>query len=77
MGKIYAAIAVIFGLIAAIFTAFFKGGQSKANEIKAETEEAAREYQSAGSDALIGGLENEAKVKDEKIDPDNPRDHFS
>ena len=76
MSKIWAMLGIVMGAIAAIFGAFFAGSKSKANEIKAETEEAAREYQNAGSEALIGGLEDEQKVKNEQVDTDK-RDHFS
>ena len=76
MGKIYAAAGIIFGVIAAIFTAWFKGGQFKENEIKAKSEETAREYQQAGSEAIIGGIEKENQVRNEKVDTDS-RSHFS
>ena len=76
LNKLWGYIAAAGALVAAIFIAYFKGSQAKANEIKAETEEAAREYQNAGSEALIGGLEDEQKVKNEKVDTDK-RDHFS
>ena len=68
--------AAFFGFIATIFAAFYKGGQSAKNKIKAESEQAAREYERAGSEALIGGLKREQEAKTAKIDTDK-RDHFS
>ena len=68
MKKIYAAAAIVFGAIIAVFTAFIAGGRSKENEIKAEAEAIAREYENAGSDAIIGGLEKERGVRSEKVD---------
>jgi gas vesicle protein len=76
MGKIYALFGVIAGIIAALFTAFAKGASSAENKIKAKQERAAREYENAGSEALIGGLENEQKAKTEPVDT-NKRDHFN
>ncbi len=76
MGKIYAAIAAAFGLIATIFVAYFKGGQAKKHEIKGKTEEAARKQQQASSNALVDGLEKEQEVRNEEVDADSPRDHF-
>ena len=62
--------------VAAIFIAYQKGRKGKEYEQRAMNEAAAREYERAGSEALVGGLENERKIADEKIDPTN-RDHFS
>ena len=74
--KLWAALTAAFFLVGALITAYLKGGKARANEIKAETEEAAREYQNAGSEALIKGLEKESQVKHEKVDSDTFVKHF-
>ena len=76
MSKIYAFFAIIFGLIAAIFAAYRKGAQSSEDKIRAELAEVAREYENVGSEAMIGGLNHENRVKNETVDTDI-RDHFS
>ena len=76
MTKLWAMLGAIGGVILALFASFRAGAKGKANEIKAQQEQAAREYEKAGSEALIGGLENEQKVKDEEVDT-TKRDHFS
>ena len=70
------AIVAFFGYIPTIFAAFYKGWQSAKNKIKAESEETAREYERAGSETLIGGLNREQENVNEDIDTDK-RDHFS
>jgi hypothetical protein len=72
MSKIYAFVAFVGGLILAFLKIFSMGKTSAQNEIKAQTEETAREYENAGSEALIKGLEKES-------DEDNTSagDHFS
>ena len=74
MGKIYAVMAFVGGLILAFLKIFSMGKTSAANKIKAETEEAAREYERAGSEALIGGLKREQEKADEDIDTVNRTD---
>jgi len=74
--KIKLILAGAVGIALALFAAFRSGGKSKINEIKAEAEETAREYENAGSEAMIGGLNKEAAVQDETIDT-TKRDHFS
>ena len=54
--------------IVTVFFAYFKGGQAAKNKIKAETEAEAREYERAGYDALIGGLEKEKKISDRPVE---------
>jgi len=76
MLKIKLFLAGAIAVIVAIFTAYRSGSKSKQNEIKAQAEEAAREYENAGSEAMIGGLQNELKVTNEDIDNLN-RNHFS
>ena len=76
MGKIYAMMAFVGGLILAFLKIFSMGKTSATNEIKAETEETAREYENAGADAYIGGMENEAEVKSEKVNT-SAVDHFT
>ena len=76
MAKLWAILGAIGGVILAIFSAFRAGSKSKTHEIKAQQEEAAREYEKAGSEALIGGLEKERQAKDEEVDT-TKRDHFS
>jgi|GEM_PF-4112337 len=75
MKKIYAALSIISVVLLGIWKAFTSGQKSKDSEIKAETEEAARDYQNAGSEALIGGLEQEQKVQNEKV-TDTASNHF-
>lgn len=72
--KIY--IAAALAAVATVFVAFFSGSKSATNKIKAESEEAAREYERAGYEAGRAGLENEQKVRHEKVDA-SKRDHFS
>ena len=74
MGKIYAAMAFVGGLILAFLKIFSMGQTSATNKIKAESEEAAREYERAGSEALIGGLNREQEKADEDIDTVNRTD---
>ena len=76
MGKIYAMMAFVGGLILALLKIFSMGKTSATNKIKAESEEAAREYERAGSEALIGGLNREQEKTNEAIDTDK-RDHFN
>lgn len=76
MLKLKAILAAIVGTVIALFMAFRKGEKSATNEIKAESEEAAREYERAGSEALIGGLKREQEKTNEAIDTDK-RDHFN
>ena len=76
MKRIYAAIAFIGGILLVILTAFKKGEKLKAAEIKAETEEVAREYERAGSEAMVAGLNKEKEVQNEVINPDDSRNHF-
>ena len=54
-----------------VFTAGKKSGKA---EIERVTSEAKADYENAGSEALIGGLENEIKVKNEI--PDSASSHF-
>jgi len=75
MKKIYAFISLVGLVLFAGWNAFRAGQLSKANQIKAEAEEAAREYQNAGSEALIGGLDKELKVRNEKHN-DTADNHF-
>jgi ABC-type sugar transport system substrate-binding protein len=77
LAKIKFIIAGAAGIALALFAAFRSGGKSKVNKIKAEAEETAREYENAGSEAMIGGLEKEAQVKNEKVIDIVKRDHFS
>ena len=63
-------------IIVALFVAFTKGSKANQNEIKAETEEVAREHEVKAKDATIDGLEKEAAINAENIDTTN-RDHFS
>ncbi len=60
-------IATIASLIGNLF-AYFAGQKSATNKLKAEAEETAREYERAGSEALIGGLEREQKLRDKGVD---------
>jgi len=76
MSRLYAILGIISGFFIALFTAFKSGQKSKAMEIKAETEEAARKYEQAGSEAMVAGLEKEEAVKNETVNH-FPRDHFS
>lgn len=77
IGNKFLAVASVVGLLALgwlrVSRSSERAGQDK---VKAEAEEAAREYQNGGSEALIGGLENEAKVRNEKTDT-NIVDHFN
>ena len=68
------AIAAFFTFIFSAFKLFSFIGKAKANEIKAEAEAEAREYEKAGSDALIGGLQREHKEVDKPIDVKNRTD---
>ena len=74
--KIYAMMGFVGGLILAFLKIFSMGKTSAANEIKAETEEAAREYENAGAEAYINGIENEAEVRNEKVTT-SAVDHFT
>lgn len=76
MARVYAILAAIGAIIMTIFGAFRAGSKSKANEIKAEAEQAAREYRDAGAEATIAGLDRERKIINEKVDTAS-RDHFS
>ncbi|WP_372743282.1 hypothetical protein [Neptunomonas sp.] len=74
--KIWAFLAAIGGILLGVLKVFSLGQKSAENKIKAQQEEAAREYENAGSEAMISGLEKERKAKDDKVDTAK-RDHFS
>ena len=76
LSKIKIFLAAGLGIAIAMIMAFRKGGKSAANEIKAETEASARDYQQEANKAILTGMEQEAKKRNEKIDTVN-RDHFS
>lgn len=65
-------IATILGLVISIYN---KGRKSAANEIKAKSEEEAREVEKAGSEAIISDIQKQQEIRDEKIDHSR-RDHF-
>ena len=67
--------AAILATIVAVFAIFRKGEKSATTKIKAQAEEAAREYEQAGSEAMIGGLERESEALKKPIDTTR-RDHF-
>ena len=75
MGKVYAILGFISAAFITVFLAYREGGKSKQNEIKAMAEEVAREYESAGSEALIGGISKEELVKNEAVN-NTKRNHF-
>ena len=54
--------------------AFFKGSQSATYKIKAEAEEEAREYERAGNQAAISGLQREQKEAGKPVDVKNRTD---
>ena len=69
-----AKIVLFFATIVGIFATFFAGKKAGKNEVKLAAEEGAREYQNAGSEAMIGGLEKEQKLfsKGVATDKDDP-----
>lgn len=77
MSKIYAALAALVAVAGAFVATFFQGKKSATNEIKAKSEEKARDQERDAHEALADGLQNEHKAANEKVDPDQPRDHFS
>ena len=74
--KIKAYITAAASVAAVIFYALFQRQKAARAEEKAEREEAVREYQQAGYEALVGGLKNEERAKNEKVNTAR-RDHFS
>ena len=61
---------MIAGAILARFSAYSKGEKSATNKIKAESEQAAREYERAGYEAGRDGV----KKENETIADDKPAD---
>lgn len=72
--KIWLAAAGAFAV--AVMYALQQKAKAQSAEQRADMAEAAREYENAGSEAMVTGLHNEHKVRNEKADPDK-RDHFS
>lgn len=73
MGKIYAVMAFVGGLILAFLKIFSMGKTSATNEIKAQSMEDKMEYEKAGREAADTGRINEEKVKNEDNKPDTTR----
>jgi len=61
--------------ILSIFFAYFKGSQAATNKIKAQSEEAAREYERAGYEAGLDGMKREQEELKKPIDTEK-RDYF-
>ena len=61
-----ALIAVVVSLIGNIFS-FFVGKSVATNKIKAQLEEEKNEYQQAGYEAAMGGVEKENKIKERGV----------
>jgi hypothetical protein len=76
LSKLWVALAGIAGAVLAIFMAFKKGGDSRANKIKAKLEEKARKTEKASAKAMVDGLEKEEGARNAAVDTDK-RDHFS
>ena len=76
IAKIQGYLAAAASLLAVVFYALFQKKRADEASAALEREETAREYQQAGSEALIGGLKREEEAKHEKIDTVK-RDHFS
>lgn len=65
------------GILTAIFYALFQREKAqRADEHEQIAKHTAKKTKDA-TDALVDGLAKEEKVKNEKVDPDSPRDHFS
>lgn len=62
---LFAFIVTILGLALSLFN---KGKKAATDEIKAETEAEAREYEKAGEQAMIAGLTKEGQKADEETD---------
>jgi len=58
-------ITAFFGFVALVFGFLFQRQKAEKLEEDLEREETAREYERAGAQALIGGLENEQKPEKE------------
>lgn len=68
--------ATVGGFLIIGLYALFQRELKKSAEERLEAEETAREYEKAGSEALVSGLKREQKKSNESIDTDK-RDHFS
>ena len=66
----------ILAVISAVFWGLLQREKKEQAQGKVEREETAREYENAGSEALINGLEKEQQVNNETIDT-SKRDHFN
>jgi len=73
--KIWALLALAGMIVFGYLKVTVDAKKSARNKIKAEAEETAREYENAGSEAMISGLKKEAKVRNETINTSN-RSHF-
>ena len=76
IARMKAYIAAGASILAVVFYAMFQKKRADRAAEALEREEAAREYEQAGSEALIGGLTREERAKNEKVDTVK-RDHFS
>ena len=64
------------GFMAAIFFGLWQKSKADRVEDQLDATEQARKVEGDAVDALVDGLEKEQKTRNEKIDPDQPRDHF-
>ncbi len=67
--------APLVAIIAALLALLARKAATDAKEELRRADEQ-REYEQAGSEAIVDALEREQEIRDEKPDP-GPRDHFS
>lgn len=65
----------LLGFLSAVFAALFYRERANYKEAQLDGEKAAREVENKAQDAMIGGLENEAKITQDNTAPD--RNHFN